>query len=123
MLQDLSIISCGIKEIVSRKDGSMEMEGTPIFKLNHLSSLTLAHLEKLKGFYGGAHSLECESLKKLHAVNCKQLKVFETQTFKSQESSLTERNHFSMQQPLFTVEKVLLVLIIIQCISFSSLTF
>ena len=85
------------------------MEGTPIFKLNHLASLEFGHLEKLMGFYEGAHSLECESLKKLHVYNCKQLKVFETQAYKSQESSLTERNHFSMQQPLFTVEKVLLV--------------
>ena len=110
MLQDLSVNNCGIKEIVSKREGHIEGT-TPIFELNHLASLQLRNLEKLKGFYEvGSHSLECQSLKRLHVFNCKQFKIFETtRSHWPQVSSSTDDYRVSLLHPLSTIDKVLLV--------------
>ncbi|XP_054780673.1 probable disease resistance protein At4g27220 isoform X1 [Prosopis cineraria] len=59
-LEYLELVMCGIKEVVLKKDGSIDE--TTIFELNDLISLILTTLVKLKGFYAGVRTLECQSL-------------------------------------------------------------
>ncbi|XP_054780470.1 disease resistance protein At4g27190-like [Prosopis cineraria] len=104
-LDDLQLVSCGIKEVVSKKDGPMDE--TTIFELNHLTCVKLVRLHKLKEFYVGAHTLECQSLRKLFVLNCKLLKLFNSRSSRCQESPSYHQPHFSKPQPLFQVEEVI----------------
>ncbi|KAI5397454.1 uncharacterized protein LOC127092588 [Lathyrus oleraceus] len=58
-LEMLKIDSCGVKDIVAMKEGSMEIS----FNFPQLNTLALHCLPNLKSFYQGKHTLECSSLK------------------------------------------------------------
>ncbi|XP_054780668.1 uncharacterized protein LOC129288205 isoform X2 [Prosopis cineraria] len=102
-LQHLRLVLCKIKEVVSKKDGSLDE--TTIFELTHLTSLVLGYLPKLKGFYAGVHTLECQSLVRLQVLDCPHLKVFNPRANRCRQSFADDRFHFSMQQYLFTVNE------------------
>ncbi|PPD81530.1 hypothetical protein GOBAR_DD21516 [Gossypium barbadense] len=62
-LEQLWIIRCGVEEIVSEGEG---VEEQPVsFEFPKVSSLMVEHLEKLKCFYKGQHTIAWPMLKKL----------------------------------------------------------
>ncbi|OMO88638.1 Disease resistance protein [Corchorus olitorius] len=99
-LKDLDINDCGVKEIVSKEEGSSEERIT--FKFDKLSSLTLWDLKKLKCFYPGLHTIKCPKLIKLKAWHCNNVRIFGTELMNDDQRD----SPIQAQQPLFLVEKV-----------------
>lgn len=93
-LNRLCIGDC--KEIVAVTENEDFIFIPQQFELNALSSLTFKALPKLKGFYGGNHTLACPSLSVMTVLGCAKLTVFKTQ-----------EPLMLLQEPLFVVEEKL----------------
>ncbi|KAL4379982.1 hypothetical protein GQ457_02G035630 [Hibiscus cannabinus] len=89
----LSIVACGVEEIVSKVEDGSDSETTVTFKFDQLSSLMLWWLPECKWFYPGRHTTKWPMLKELLAYVCGEMKIFGTQ--------------LDSPPPLFLVEKVI----------------
>ncbi|XP_068488939.1 uncharacterized protein [Phaseolus vulgaris] len=92
-------------EIVGKEDG-MEHGTTLMFELPILSSLSLENMPLLSCFYPRKHNLECPLLKFLEVICCPNLKLF-TSDFVDSQKGVIEAPISPIQQPLFSVEKVI----------------
>lgn len=104
-LKTLKVYSCGIEEIVAKEGGTEEIVK---FVFPHLMSLDLKFLPKLKVFFSGTHSLQCESLKSINVFSCQKLKLFQTQPMRNQERAGNDKLNISMRQSLFSIEEVMI---------------
>ncbi|XP_058724261.1 uncharacterized protein LOC131595803 [Vicia villosa] len=95
-LEMLEIDSCGVEDIVSMKEGSMEIS----FNFPQLNALVLRSLTNLKSFYQGKHTLECPSLKTLNVYRCETLRMFSFNNL-----DLRQPDEYS-HQALFSMEKL-----------------
>jgi len=114
LLKELSVNNCAsMKEIVAEEKES-RVSAAPIFEFNHLSTLFLWNLGKLKGFYGGNHTLACSSLRKISVFNCAKLNLYGTLSTSSSKSNHQDgKDLVLIQQPLFIAEEVCIVSIYI----------
>ncbi|KAL4377872.1 hypothetical protein GQ457_02G035330 [Hibiscus cannabinus] len=92
-LNDLKIIHCGVEEIVSKVEESLDSENTFTLEFDQLSSLVLCNLPECKCFYPARHTTKWPMLTELEAYECGQMKIFGTQ--------------LDSPPPLFLVEKVI----------------
>ncbi|XP_034707556.1 disease resistance protein At4g27190-like isoform X2 [Vitis riparia] len=92
-LEDLSISSCGVEEIVANENG---VEAVPMFEFPSLTSLKLWDLGQLKRFYREKYTLSCPLLKKLYVRRCDKVELLFQE--KCLEGELDK-------QPLFLIEK------------------
>ncbi|KAF2294471.1 hypothetical protein GH714_011694 [Hevea brasiliensis] len=101
-LEKLSIIECGVEEIVAKPE---DVEPAPYycFKFPQLTSLKLIELSELRSFYPGTHISEWQKLKCLEVRNCRKVRKF------GLEEVHEEGQHsIPIQQPLLSLEKKLL---------------
>ncbi|KEH17599.1 disease resistance protein (CC-NBS-LRR class) family protein [Medicago truncatula] len=103
-LEMLKIESCGVKEIVSMEEtGSMDIN----FNFPQLKVMILYHLNNLKSFYQGKHTLDFPSLKTLNVYRCEALRMFSFNNSDLQQPySVDENQDMLYQQPLFCIEKL-----------------
>ncbi|KAK8484120.1 hypothetical protein V6N12_065938, partial [Hibiscus sabdariffa] len=92
-LSDLTIVWCGVEEIVSELEGVSDSETTVTFEFNQLFSLTLWWLPECRCFYPGRHATKWPMLKELQAFDCGKMKIFGTR--------------LDFPPPLFLIEKVI----------------
>ncbi|KAF2294472.1 hypothetical protein GH714_011703 [Hevea brasiliensis] len=99
-LEKLSIIECGVEEIVAKPE---DVEPAPYycFKFPQLTSLKLIKLSELRSFYPGTHISEWQKLKCLKVRNCRKVRKF------GLEEVHEEGQHsIPIQQPLLLLEKM-----------------
>ncbi|KAL4376976.1 hypothetical protein GQ457_02G035920 [Hibiscus cannabinus] len=94
----LVILECDVEEIVSKVEEGSDLESTVTFEFDQLSFLRLCCLSQCKCFYPGRHTTKWPMLKELHAYDCGEMKIFDTQRINEQLDS---------PAPLFLVEKVI----------------
>jgi hypothetical protein len=105
-LKELHIKECGnMKEIVAEEKESSNVNATPIFEFNQLSSLLLWRLSKLKGFYAKKHTILCPSLKSIDVFNCAKLNLYRNVSARSSNFQ-DDKLLVLTQQPPFIVEEV-----------------
>ncbi|MED6210854.1 hypothetical protein PIB30_068049 [Stylosanthes scabra] len=105
LLKVLEVKNCyNMKEIVSLKE---EPAFSSIsFEFNHLSTLLLWNLVKLKGFYAGNHTLSSPSLRKLDVSGCVKLNLYRTRSTSSYPKLPDEENIGSSKQHLVTEQVI-----------------
>uniref|UniRef100_A0A2C9WFZ5 NB-ARC domain-containing protein n=1 Tax=Manihot esculenta TaxID=3983 RepID=A0A2C9WFZ5_MANES len=105
-LELLSIIRCGMEEIVTKEERVEALAIIPKFAFRGLKYMTLWRLHELKYFYSGKHTLECPQLKMLKVHLCAKLQTF---NFESQEIHMDKQEDelkLQIPQPLFSFREV-----------------
>ncbi|XP_057745253.1 uncharacterized protein LOC130963123 [Arachis stenosperma] len=98
-LKELTIKWCqNMKEIIAFKEESMFSSIS--FEFNHLNTLVLWDLLKLKGFYARNYTLSCPSLRKLHVSECVKLNLYRSLSTSSHQKLSDEEYIISTQQHL-----------------------
>ncbi|KAF2294507.1 hypothetical protein GH714_012077 [Hevea brasiliensis] len=103
-LENLTIIECGVEEIVAKP----EVEPAPYycFKFPQLTSLKLIKLSELRSFYPGTHISEWQKLKRLNVRNCRKMSPnLEELTLEHKDLIAIQHAQFSFQH--FSKLKVL----------------
>ncbi|KAK6289410.1 hypothetical protein POUND7_000951 [Theobroma cacao] len=103
-LEDLTIICCGVEEIVSLGEG---LEQPVRFRFPRVSSLELTYLEELKCFYPGQHTIVWPMLKKLKTDCSTFIKIVASERPSIQEMNENDRRESTEGQPLFLGEEVI----------------
>ncbi|MED6121459.1 hypothetical protein PIB30_030304 [Stylosanthes scabra] len=99
LLKELVIKWCrNMKEIVALKEEPLFSSIS--FEFNHLSTLLLWNLVKLKRFYAGNHTLSCPSLRKLGVSGCVKLNLYKTLSTSSYQKLSDEEKISSTHQHL-----------------------
>ncbi|XP_054793160.1 uncharacterized protein LOC129298751 isoform X2 [Prosopis cineraria] len=102
-LQELSMLHCGIEEIVAIEgEGLDDLE----FDFPKLTSFMLCWLSRLKNFYPRRHKLACPSLETLDVCGCEELEIFDFSHLDSQHTSTVDEIDMPIQQPLFSFKVV-----------------
>ena len=96
---------CGVEEIISKEVGK---ELIADFDFPQLSVLALWRLPELKRFYSGTHTSEFPKLKNLIVYGCEKIGIFTSESQHFEEECSEDQIENSLQQPLFSAEKVLL---------------
>ncbi|XLR11206.1 hypothetical protein S83_039144 [Arachis hypogaea] len=98
-LKELRIKWCqNMKEIIGFKEEPMFSSIS--FEFNHLNTLVLWYLHKLKGFYARNYTLSCPSLRKLNITGCVKLNLYRTLSTSSHQKLSDEEYIISTQQHL-----------------------
>ncbi|KAL9315080.1 hypothetical protein ACSQ67_016081 [Phaseolus vulgaris] len=111
-LEELHIESCDKLVDIVGEDDAIEPETTEMFKFPCLNLLILFRLPLLSCFYPAKHHLLCPLLEILDVSYCPKLKLFTSEFHDSCKESVIEIEVSStitisrLQQPLFSVEKV-----------------
>ncbi|KAF3434272.1 hypothetical protein FNV43_RR25375 [Rhamnella rubrinervis] len=103
-LHTLYIQLCGIDEIVTNEEGLETVP--PEFLFPRLEKMELKQLPNLVSFYPGLHTSSWPSLIKLDVVDCMKVKVFASKSLSFEETNGFVHHGIPFQQPLFSVEKV-----------------
>ncbi|OAY58902.1 hypothetical protein MANES_02G215600v8 [Manihot esculenta] len=106
-LELLSIIRCGMEEIVTKEERVEALAIIPKFAFRGLKYMTLWRLHELKYFYSGKHTLECPQLKMLKVHLCAKLQTF---NFESQEIHMDKQEDelkLQIPQPLFSFREII----------------
>jgi hypothetical protein len=102
-IQRLEVNSCGIEEIVGKEEGTEEIVK---FVFPHLTFIKLRHLDKLKAFFAGVHSLRFKSLIEIEIYDFPTIELFKTEPLRHQESTINDELNISTYKPLFVIEEV-----------------
>ncbi|RYR73169.1 hypothetical protein Ahy_A02g007504 [Arachis hypogaea] len=98
-LKELIIKWCeNMKEIIAFKEEPMFLSIS--FEFNHLNTLVLWDLLKLKGFYARNYTLSCPSLRKLDITGCVTLNLYRTLSTSSHQKLSDDEYIISTQQHL-----------------------
>ncbi|KAL4300978.1 hypothetical protein HN51_052376 [Arachis hypogaea] len=98
-LKELTIKWCQyMKEIIGFKEEPMFSSIS--FEFNHLNTLVLWYLHKLKGFYARNYTLSCPSLRNLDITGCVKLNLYRTLSTSSHQKLSDEEYIISIQQHL-----------------------
>ncbi|KAF2294513.1 hypothetical protein GH714_012115 [Hevea brasiliensis] len=99
-LENLTIIECGVEEIVAKPE---DVEPAPYycFKFPQLTFLKLIELSELRSFYPGTHISEWQKLKSLNVRNCRKV-----MKFGSEEVHKQGQHNIPIQQPLLLLDKL-----------------
>ncbi|KAL4337840.1 hypothetical protein AHAS_Ahas12G0150400 [Arachis hypogaea] len=98
-LKEFTIKWCeNMKEIIAFKEEPMFSSIS--FEFNHLNTLVLWDLHKLKGFYARNYTLSCPSLRKLDITGCVKLNLYITLSTSSHQKLSDEEYIISTQQHL-----------------------
>ncbi|XP_021281818.1 uncharacterized protein LOC110414745 isoform X3 [Herrania umbratica] len=103
-LEDLTLNSCGVEEIVSFREG---LEQPVRFKFPRVSSLELTDLEELKCFYPGQHTMVWPMLKKLETDCSIFIKIVASGRPSIQGMNENDQRESTKGQPLFLGEEVI----------------
>ncbi|KAB5529260.1 hypothetical protein DKX38_019341 [Salix brachista] len=103
-LEELTLCSCGVEEIVAEEERLGE---APKFVFPKTSSFILWVLPKLKSFYPGRHTSEWPVLKKIGFRLCDEVLVFDPELQSTQGACTQDQLGIQVQQPLFSFEKVI----------------
>ena len=103
IFEELDISSCMVEENVAKE----EVKAVPKLVFPRLTTLKLADLPRLRVLYPGLHISEWPMLKTLRIWGCTKVEKL-TSEFQSLQENHGEIQHqnFSIQQPLFIVDKV-----------------
>ncbi|TXG59187.1 hypothetical protein EZV62_017016 [Acer yangbiense] len=103
IFEELDISSCMVEENVAKED----VKAVPKLVFPRLTRLKLADLPRLRVLYPGLYISEWPMLKTLRIWGCKKVEKL-TSEFQSLQENHGETQHqkFSIQQPLFIVDKV-----------------
>ena len=106
IFEELDISSCMVEEIVAKED----VKAVPKLVFPRLTLLKLADLPRLRVLYPGLHISEWPMLKTLRIWGCTKVEKL-TSEFQSLQENHGETQHqnFAIQQPLFIVDKVLVL--------------
>ncbi|XP_043808127.1 uncharacterized protein LOC122722173 isoform X2 [Manihot esculenta] len=109
-LELLSIIGCGMEEIVTKEERAEALAIIPKFAFRGLKTMSLWVLDQLKYFYSGKHTLECPQLKDLNVFLCTKLQTFNFESQEIQEMLKDkEEDELKLQipQPLFSFREII----------------
>ncbi|XP_043808084.1 uncharacterized protein LOC110609174 isoform X4 [Manihot esculenta] len=109
-LELLSIMDCGMEEIVTKKERAEALTIIPKFAFRGLKIMFLSKLHELKYFYSGKHTLECPQLKLLNVGICAKLQTYNFESQEIQEMSMDEQEDelkLQIPQPLFSFREII----------------